>query len=1092
MAPESQNLPEREQRVNAAIAAYLEAVDAGKPPDRKEFLNRHPELAADLEAFFADEDKMDRMARSVAPAGSVPPEVAGSITGTATLAPREAGPKVRYFGDYELLEEIARGGMGVVYRARQISLNRTVAVKMILSARLASETEVRRFQAEAEAAANLDHPNIVPIYEVGEHEGQHYFSMKLVEGGSLNDQLPKWRGDLRKAVLFLVRVARAMHYAHQRGLLHRDLKPANILLDAQGEPHVTDFGLAKRIKGGAGLTQSGAIVGTPSYMAPEQAAGNKGLSIAADVYSLGAILYELLTGRPPFQAETAMDTVLQLLEKEPERPRSLNPRLERDLETICLKCLEKNPAKRYASAEALAEDLERWLAGEPIRARPVRLWERGRKWIRRRPAAAALVGVSGLAALTLVAVLTASYFRIHQANERLADSLRGEQRTSYFHRIALADREWRDNHVGRAAELLRECPADLRGFEWYYLWRLCHSDLMTIHRPDTRVLAVALSPDGKQLFSATADAAAMENPEHGPPEGEVTLWETTTGKAVWSRKWPSDPVGHLILSHDGRRLVTGSSEGQVRVCDPASGKSLFMLQAGDDVTGLALSRDGRLLASSNSNIRLWNPTDGTLIRQFQGHKGFVNGVALSPDGRLLASAGDDGLIKIWKAADGKEIHTLRGHTDDVLCVAFSPDGRRLVSVGGDGDPGLRIWDPIKGKELRSLKPAGEGLPLCAAFSPDNRHLASGGDGTDVTIWDLADEEGPFRLRGHTAQVGCLAYSADGRRLASGGADGAIKVWDPTTLQEARSFSKHRSTVIALGFSPDGGRLAVGCSGEELGQDPEVKVWDVKLGKAIVRLPGNLGDFARVAFSPDGKYFATDGGNPLAGREIKLWDLATCKEVRTLQRKRTPDSCPLAFSPDGRRLAWLNKGEVVITEVPGGKKIDSFPFEPKPLGAVFSPDGKRLAVVHDDKTVGVWDLALHTRIISLRKQFHLLTGLAFSPDGQRLAWASANDDLLKQGELVVWDLVTGRESLSLKGHTGAATSVLFSPDGKRLLSGGADRTIKVWEAATGQDVLTLRGHAAPVKLLAFSLDGYLLASADEKRIVKVWDARPKAR
>ncbi len=303
---------------------------------------------------------------------------------------------VRYFGDYELEAEIARGGMGVVYRARQKSLNRVVALKMILSGQLASEGNVARFRAEAEAAGNLDHPNILPIYEVGEHEGQQYFSMKLVTGGNLSSRAAELVVRPREAAALVARIARAVHFAHQRGILHRDLKPANVLLDPDGTPYVTDFGLAKRTDGDAGLTHTGAVVGTPSYMPPEQARAEKQLTTAADVYSLGAILYELLTGRAPFRAATTFETIREVLEKEPDHPRAFNPRADRDLCAVALRCLQKTPEARYESAGALADDLERWLSGEPTKARPPSLVGLAWRWLRRNTAAAVTVAALGL------------------------------------------------------------------------------------------------------------------------------------------------------------------------------------------------------------------------------------------------------------------------------------------------------------------------------------------------------------------------------------------------------------------------------------------------------------------------------------------------------------------------------------------------------------------------------------------------------------------------------------------------------------------------------------------------------------------------
>jgi thiol-disulfide isomerase/thioredoxin len=461
------------------LAACQAARAAGLPEDVERILSGEPDLAEEVRA---------RLAGSPAPA---PPEGCVTLTlappspdGETLTAPGARGPysppSAGDFGDYELLGEVARGGMGVVFRAREKGLNRVVALKMILAGQLATPDEVRRFRQEAEEAGCLDHPHIVPIYRTGEHGGQHYFTMKLVEGGTLGERVDDYRGDPRAAARLVAQVAGAVHYAHQRGILHRDLKPGNILVDARGEPHVTDFGLAKHLGAGADDTRSGVIAGTPGFMSPEQAAGRRGLTVAADVYGLGALLHFLLAGKAPFQAASPMDTLTKVLHEEPVPLRRLNPKVDRDLETICLRCLEKDPRRRYDSAAALAADLGRWLAGEPIRARPAGALERAAKWVRRRPAAAALAGVLAAAALLLAgggwavsARLDAALGQAREARgeaelarqeaEGRADELR---RAQVSLQAALGQAEdQRRKAEGRAEDLRREREAAVRRAE---------------------------------------------------------------------------------------------------------------------------------------------------------------------------------------------------------------------------------------------------------------------------------------------------------------------------------------------------------------------------------------------------------------------------------------------------------------------------------------------------------------------------------------------------------------------------------------------------------------------------------------------------
>ncbi len=975
MIANNQALPEREQRLEQVLVECLEELETGRSEGEAALRARYPEFAAEVAELVAGREKLDRLVAPLragaTPLAADPTTCADSPSSPAT--PPEVG---RCFGDYELLEEIARGGMGVVYRARQKSLNRVVALKMILAGELASVAHVQRFRAEAEAVASLDHAHVVPIYEIGEGRvgddgpAVPYFTMKLIDGPDLTALVretgARTAEDQRWAAGLLATIARAVHYAHQRGILHRDLKPRNVLLDAQGQPYVSDFGLAKRLASDQALTQPSAIVGTPGYLAPEQAAGGQRVTTAADVYSLGAILYELLTGRPPFQAETPLETLLQAQEQEPVRPGVRNPRVDRDLETICLKCLERDPQRRYGSAEALADDLERWQAGEAIQARRVGRVERSWRWCRRNPVVAGLsAAVLLVAGVGLLGVL--GQWQVALANEReaTANALQAQekeqeanqqrdeaqqqrdeaqrqrdevrvlndrlQRTLYAAHMNLAHNAWEASGVVRVQELLEQHrpkpgESDLRGFEWHYLYRLCHAEILTLKGHSWYVNSVAFSPDGKRLASGGSAN------EQGKLVGEAKVWDAQSGQVLLTIKRQPGGVNSVVFSPDGKRLASA---------------------AGDDKT-----------------VKVWDAQTGQELLSFKGHSNAVNSVVFSPDGKRLASASWDGTVKVWDAQTDPKPLTLKGAaTSSIASVAFSPDGKRLASGGGgprgSGPGALQVWDAQTGQEIVTLQ-GHTAKVTTVAYSPDGKRLASG-SGTwdwtknayvagDVKVWDALTGQELLSLKGHTGPIYSVAFSPDGKRLASGSGTlnatkqdlvaGEVKVWDAQTGQEILTLKGYKHHVNSVAFSPDGKRLA--SAGDERG----VTLCDAQTGQKLLSLEGPSGA-NRVAFSPDGKRLAGAGG--WVDPWVKVWDAQTGQELLTC-KGHTDGINSVAFSPDGKRLASAGgRGGVTVSDALTGQELLTLQRHADEASSVaFSPNGHRLASGGSDGTVTIWD------------------------------------------------------------------------------------------------------------------------------------------
>ena len=1072
-------------------------------------------------------------------AGLMATERAGSDPGatlnggtTAVIVPELCG---RCIGDYELESEIARGGMGVVYRARQRSLkNRTVAVKMILAGQLASAAEVQRFLGEAENAASLDHPNIVPIYEVDSHDGQPYFSMKYIEGGHLGQRLQEFTGDPKAAARLMATVARAVHYAHQRGILHRDLKPANILLDGEGKPHVTDFGLAKRVQGDAVQTQTGAIIGTPGYMSPEQARAEKSLTTAADVYALGAILYELLAGRPPFKAETPLETLAQVVRDDPIPPRRLCATTPRDLEIICLTCLRKEPGKRYSSAEKLAEDLEHFLADEPIQARDASAWERGWRWCRRKPLVVGLVAVSVLAGLALVGVAVGGVYNaqlgevnsrlegaireVHQqradladVNSRLTDALQTtetqkaeveRQRTLVEHylygvRVNQADRALQEGRVESALQLLqtaRLTPSTGQhrpGFEWNYLLRRCRVELLPTPL-NGRVMQVVCSGDGKKI-AAASDA------------GMVKVWDASSGRELLTLSDISYP-GSVAFSPDSRYLAAPTADNKVRIWAANSGEEVLALEGdGRPMHGVAFTRDGRRLASSvwtmnqhgsipanqPGGIQVWDARTGRRLLSVSTPPGIIWALEFSPDGKLLAGAGSDKVIRLWDTCTG-QVRELTGHKQAVLCLAFSPDGKRLVSGSGYSrllrypnplpnkpPPGeVCMWEVANGEVIFTEKEK-QGSVLAVRFTPDGRWVASAGAESSVTIrratWGAEADDVGWQVH-HAGEISGLAFSPDGSRLITGGWDQAVRVWGLVRDEGGlRILEKGKGEAEHIAFSPNGKYLAV-----KKNQFEGIHLYEADTGKLVRRFP--VMGRARFAFSPDGQRLTAAD---------RVWEVATGREVAVFKgslSKSHGAGFDVAFSPDGKRLAATTGAKsVIVWDAQTGEPIFTLKGHANYVYTVaFSPDGSHLASAGEEGVVKVWDAVTGQDIRTLRGCVDPIYKVAYSPDGKQLAAASGTwHSIRNPGEVKIWDPDSGRELFTLRGHSEAVWGLAYSPDGSRLASSSGVHMgpeakqpgeVKLWNTVNGQELLTLRGAAGRILGVAFSPDGTRLAAA----------------
>jgi len=1008
---------------------------------------------------------------------------------------------------YEILGKLGRGGMGVVYRARQVRLNRSCVLKMILGGAHAGAEAVARFLAEAEAVARLQHPNIVQIHHIGEADGLPFFELEYIPGGSLDRRLSGTPWPVRRAAELVEPLARGVAEAHRLGIVHRDLKPGNVLLATDGTPKLTDFGMAKSLAADSGLTRTDSIMGSPSYMGPEQAEGHtQHAGPAADVYSLGAILYELLTGGPPFRGTTALEILDQVKNTEPVPPSRLVPGLPRDVETIALKCLQKEPEKRYDSAAAVAEDLRRFLGGEPIVARPVPLWERAWRWCRRHPAPAALT-----AAVVLVAALGLSGI-LWQWNEAvkardLEAKARRETETTLVDMyttsgISAGDQGEQARAALWFASAARLAKADpdrrlanaVRARTW---GRRAFTPLRAVVADTSWPGGLVFHPGGRYLITRTVVDGKTRDASNA-------LWDL---EAERSLLFPGGltAVPAAVWAPDGRALAVGGPEGDVVVARFPEGEKATRIQFPGRIRLLSYSADGRYLAIAGGNFaRVWDIRARAFATPELLHPAAVTTLAFHPEGRILATGCSENQARLF-AVSGDSDKPLwppvphRQESGSVWYpVFFSPPlfvegGRGLITYSGKG--GLS-WRAVEtGAEVRSLdSPELSGNIAATDLSPDGRYLAVSGFQTThlVRLFDVSTGSPVGPAMEHKNTVLSATFSLDGRMLLTGSSDNTAQLWTiPRGEPLARPLELHRP-VHLVAFAPDGRSLAT--------QDGDlVRLWALpEEGVPMVRVPLD-GSRSFAALSPDGALAIPTGltfSNNRALRSTRAYRVATGQPAGPPLR---PGGLIVdaAFSPDGQSVAIVGARngrskegqEVAVWDWASGRQEwrAALPSEPRSLA--YRPVGRGLAVLcgggellvfdhADGREAGRW------RAHDAESASHWINNgkVGYSPDGLcLLTWGMGND-------VRVWQADTGQPRYPPLRHRDKCHDLQFSPEGRLMALASYDGSVRVRDLSTGSVLTELPAHPDAVYSAGFSPDGRLLVTACRDHTVRVWDWR----